>query len=184
MSLSGGMVMSSAGGPTARRFCAARGSATTSEMRRAVRMRRRVMGSSVDETNTVILSRRSEAETAKDPLARAHSCRGSFAALRGSAAPTAQDDRCCILDVSGSEHLGGRQVEALVAADFLEAPDEVFGADAAALGAGVVGEDAALVHHHDAVAEGGGLLHGVGDHQRREAVLRDDAVGQPDDLVD
>ena len=70
-----------------------------------------------------------------------------------------------------------------VAADFFEAANEILGADAAFFGAGVVGVDATLVHHDDAGAEGGGLLHGVGDHQGGQAVLGDDALGEADGLV-
>lgn len=71
----------------------------------------------------------------------------------------------------------------LLPPNFFESADQIFGADAAAVGAGDVGRYAALVHHYDAGAEGGGLLHGVGDHQGGQVVFRDDALGEADDLV-
>jgi hypothetical protein len=81
------------------------------------------------------------------------------------------------------EQFGDGGVELFAAADIIEAAQEVFGSDPGAFWALEVVEDLASVHHDDAVAEVDGLLHGVSDHQGREAVALDDFVGQPDDLV-
>ena len=94
-----------------------------------------------------------------------------------SVVPVARVERSVALHVRIPQQLRRRDVEALVAADLIEAADEILGADVAAVGAGVVGVHAALVHHHDAVAEGGGLLHGVRHHQRGQLVLGDDLLG-------
>ena len=43
--------------------------------------------------------------------------------------------------------------------------------------------NAAAVHHDEAVAKVGGLLHGMGHHQRRQLVAPDNGVGERNHLV-
>src|SRR5206468_4598425 len=70
--------------------------------------------------------------------------------------------------VTPPQHLSDGLIELFGAADFFEAGEEVFGAKAAFLGAAEVMNDAPAVHHDEAVAQMGCLLHRVCDHKRRQ----------------
>src|ERR1051326_2852087 len=74
--------------------------------------------------------------------------------------------------VTSPQHLSDGFIELFSAADFFEAGEEVFGAKAAFLGAAEVMNDPAAVHHDEAVAETGRLLHRVCDHKIGRASCR------------
>src|SRR5436190_258575 len=77
-------------------------------------------------------------------------------------------------DVEFVEQGGGGFVELFAAADLVEAVQQVLDAQAFFLGSPDVVQDAATVHHEDAVAEADGLLHRMGDHQGGEFFAPDD----------
>jgi hypothetical protein len=62
-------------------------------------------------------------------------------------------------DVSSPEQLRGGLVELFPAPDFFEARQQIIDPRAALLRAADIMNDPALVHHHQTVAEIGGLLH-------------------------
>ncbi len=87
------------------------------------------------------------------------------------------------LNVTGGQQCSDRAVELLAAANIFESSEEVLRAQTGSLAAFEIVQDAALVHHDDAIAEIDGLLHGVGNHQGGELISRNNVVRQANDLV-
>src|SRR5262249_20332935 len=76
--------------------------------------------------------------------------------------------------VGPPQDLSDGLIQLVGAADFFEAGEEVFSVKAAFLGAAEVMNDAPAVHHDEAVAQMGCLLHRVCDHKRRQPIAIDD----------
>src|SRR5207247_9909069 len=87
------------------------------------------------------------------------------------------------LDVVALQHFGDGGVELLAAADFVEAFQQILGSHPRALGALQIVKHLAAMHHHDAVAEVDGLMHGVRDPECRQLVTLTDFVSQTNDLL-
>src|SRR2546425_3890455 len=81
--------------------------------------------------------------------------------------------------VTPPQHLSDGLIELFGAADFFEAGEEVFGAKAAFLGAAEVMNNAAAVHHDEAGAPDGRLLHRECDHERWQLGAVDDLFREP-----
>src|SRR5437899_5349075 len=120
---------------------------------------------------------------APGPAARCFQSDSSRKAEVATMRVTPSHRRRTTLDIGALQHFGGGFVEQLGAAQLFEALEELGGADALLFLAANVVDDLAAVHHDEAVAERGGLLHRVGDHESGEAVALHDLVGEGDDLV-
>ena len=75
------------------------------------------------------------------------------------------------------QHFGDAFVELFgAAADFFKAGKQIFGAEAAFFCTAEIMNDAALVHHDQAVAQVRSLVHRVRDHQCRQMLAPDDTA--------
>ena len=112
-----------------------------------------------------------------DAARASHSC-------RGARVPGNQKDSTGIGAVFED---GSAQQQAvadeLAAGGLLEHGEEVFDLEVFFLFLGDVEEDFAAVHHDEAVAEFEGVAHVVSDHERREALARDDFPREGEDFL-
>src|SRR5258708_670623 len=81
---------------------------------------------------------------------------------------TPSQRRLRISDIHALQHFGGGFVEQLAAAKLFETLQQLGGAHALLLGTADVVDHFAAMHHDQAVAQDGGLLHGVRHHERGE----------------
>src|SRR5579872_6343005 len=87
------------------------------------------------------------------------------------------------LDIDALQHGGGAFVQQFRTPQFLEPFQQLVGAHAQLGSAAPIVDDAAAMHHDHPVAQGGGLLHGMGHHQRGQPALGDEAVAERRHLV-
>src|SRR5262245_19637088 len=72
-----------------------------------------------------------------------------------------------------TQHLGRRLIELLRAPHFLEARDQILWPHPLFLRTAEVMQDLALVDHDQAISERRRLVHGMGHHERCQAIARD-----------
>src|SRR5262249_46865517 len=69
-------------------------------------------------------------------------------------------------DIQPSEHVGGGFVKLIGAADLFESAEQIVRLDTLLVAAAKIVQHRTTVHHHQAIAERGGLLHRVRHHER------------------
>ena len=86
-------------------------------------------------------------------------------------------------DIIPLQHFRHGRVELFAPAYFVETFEQILWPHARPFRSLQVVQDLAAMHHHDAIAEVHGLLHGMSDHQRGELVALDDLAREANDLV-